>query len=110
MDAQKPQSSAIAEAIAAVQDAMAVLTVEGKAMDDSDLRLLIDIKTSCESSAGDCLACLLTRGVVCIRTQQMQLKVQTVGRVKSSIQTHLTYTAAHACEIWGALYLLEGVC
>lgn len=53
MDAQKPQSSAIAEAIAAVQDAMAVLTVEGKALDDSDLRRLMHIKTSCDSGEGD---------------------------------------------------------
>ena len=60
MDTQKPQSSAIAEAIAAVQDAMAVLTVEAKALDDNDLRLLMHIKTSRESSEGECLARILT--------------------------------------------------
>lgn len=56
MDTQKPQSSATADAIAAVQDAMAVLTVEGKVLDDSDLRLLMHIKTSQDSGEGDSLA------------------------------------------------------
>ena len=52
-----PQSSAVAEYIDLVQDAMVLLTVEGKALDDSDLRLLMRIKTSCESSEGGCPAC-----------------------------------------------------
>lgn len=53
MDTQQPQSSAIAEAIAAVQDAMAALKVEGKALDDSDLRLLMHIRASRDSGEGD---------------------------------------------------------
>lgn len=56
MDMHSPQSSAVAEAIGLVQNAMAVLTVEGKALDDSDLRLLMRIKTSSESNEGGCPA------------------------------------------------------
>lgn len=55
MDTSKPQTSDVAEAIAALREAMEVLTVEGKALDDSDLRLLMQIKTSRESSEGSCL-------------------------------------------------------
>ncbi|KAL3161579.1 hypothetical protein ABBQ32_010441 [Trebouxia sp. C0010 RCD-2024] len=49
LDTSEPQSSGVAEAIAALQAAMAELTVEGKALDDSDLRLLMQIKASRES-------------------------------------------------------------
>ena len=54
MDKQQAQSSAVAEAMAAVHDAMVPITVQGKPLDDHDLRLLIRIKSSCVSD-GDLL-------------------------------------------------------